>query len=380
MALEAVVFSEGYYFGCGGGGAMAAEAAAGGAWSWSHGYGGGVDQGKGVSHGYGGGVDQGKGVMELVVDDGVVNAFWDGGGGGASSSPVMAAVPGFIEEPDGGNSSVADAAPPPPEHGGAAVVGRDGAAAAPAAAAGRRKRRRARTVKNREEVESQRMTHIAVERNRRKQMNEYLAVLRSLMPASYVQRGDQASIIGGAINYVKEMEQLLQSLEAQRHARRARTDDVAAAALPFEGFFTFPQYSMSATPTTTATAAASATENGNAVAGAGADDEADASGSKPSSVADIEVTMVESHANLKVLSRLRPRQLLRMVAGLQHHRLAVLHLNVASAGHMALYSLSLKVEDDCQLTSVDDIAAAVHGIVETIEQEQQQQQQKQSCS
>jgi hypothetical protein len=32
------------------------------------------------------------------------------------------------------------------------------------------------------------MTHIAVERNRRKQMNEYLAVLRSLMPPSYVQR------------------------------------------------------------------------------------------------------------------------------------------------------------------------------------------------
>uniref|UniRef100_A0A0E0LW34 BHLH domain-containing protein n=1 Tax=Oryza punctata TaxID=4537 RepID=A0A0E0LW34_ORYPU len=361
MALEAVVFSEGYYFGCGGG-AMAAEAAAGGAWSWSH--------------GYGGGVDQGKGVMELVVDDGV-NACWDGGG--ASSSPVMAAVPGFIEEPDGGNSSVADAAlpPPPPEHGGAAVVGQDGAAAAPAPAAGRRKRRRARTVKNREEVESQRMTHIAVERNRRKQMNEYLAVLRSLMPASYVQRGDQASIIGGAINYVKEMEQLLQSLEAQRHARGARTDGVvaaAAAALPFAGFFTFPQYSMSAAPTTTTTVAAAATENCNAVAGA--DDDADASGSKPSSVADIEVTMVESHANLKVLSRRRPRQLLRMVTGLQHHRLAVLHLNVASAGHMALYSLSLKVEDDCQLTSVDDIAAAVHGIVEAIEQEQQQQ----SCS
>lgn len=40
---------------------------------------------------------------------------------------------------------------------------------------------------------------------------------------------------------------------------------------------------------------------------------------------------------------------------------------------------SLQVEEDCQLTSVDDIAAAVHGIVETIEQEQQQQQ-KQSCS
>jgi len=52
---------------------------------------------------------------------------------------------------------------------------------------GRRKRRR-RSCKNKEEVEQQRMTHIAVERNRRKQMNEYLAVIRSLMPPSYVQR------------------------------------------------------------------------------------------------------------------------------------------------------------------------------------------------
>lgn len=50
------------------------------------------------------------------------------------------------------------------------------------------KRKRPRSVKTTEEVESQRMTHIAVERNRRKQMNEHLRVLRSLMPGSYVQR------------------------------------------------------------------------------------------------------------------------------------------------------------------------------------------------
>lgn len=52
----------------------------------------------------------------------------------------------------------------------------------------RRKRRRTRSNKNKEEIENQRMTHIAVERNRRKQMNDYLAVLRSLMPSSYAQR------------------------------------------------------------------------------------------------------------------------------------------------------------------------------------------------
>jgi Helix-loop-helix DNA-binding domain len=53
---------------------------------------------------------------------------------------------------------------------------------------GKRKRRRMKSVKNQEEAENQRMTHIAVERNRRRLMNEYLAVLRSLMPASYAQR------------------------------------------------------------------------------------------------------------------------------------------------------------------------------------------------
>lgn len=52
----------------------------------------------------------------------------------------------------------------------------------------RRKRRRPRVVKNKEEVESQRMTHIAVERNRRKQMTEYLTVLKKMIPSSYFQR------------------------------------------------------------------------------------------------------------------------------------------------------------------------------------------------
>lgn len=55
-------------------------------------------------------------------------------------------------------------------------------------ATGRRKRRRTRIIKNKEEVENQRMTHIAVERNRRRQMNDYLSLLRSMMPPSYVSR------------------------------------------------------------------------------------------------------------------------------------------------------------------------------------------------
>nr|WKE35238.1 basic helix-loop-helix family protein [Rosa persica] len=65
----------------------------------------------------------------------------------------------------------------------------------------------------------QRMSHITVERNRRKQMNEHLTVLRSLMPCFYVKRGDQASIIGGVVDYINELQQVLQSLEAKKQRK-----------------------------------------------------------------------------------------------------------------------------------------------------------------
>lgn len=60
-----------------------------------------------------------------------------------------------------------------------------------AAGKGQKRKRVKRTrpsAKNKEEVESQRMTHIAVERNRRRLMNDHLTALRSLMPSSYIQR------------------------------------------------------------------------------------------------------------------------------------------------------------------------------------------------
>ncbi|OWM62950.1 hypothetical protein CDL15_Pgr020244 [Punica granatum] len=52
----------------------------------------------------------------------------------------------------------------------------------------RRVKGRGKKQQQQEDIENQRITHIAVERNRRKQMNEYLSVIRSLMPTSYAQR------------------------------------------------------------------------------------------------------------------------------------------------------------------------------------------------
>lgn len=106
-----------------------------------------------------------------------------GGGDWSCSSPSM--VPHFNE---------LHLSNPSPEYGGANSPNLDhqelmeSPTTALAMPSARPKRRRSKSRKNKEEIENQRMTHIAVERNRRKQMNEYLSVLRSLMPDSYVQR------------------------------------------------------------------------------------------------------------------------------------------------------------------------------------------------
>ncbi|CAJ1971725.1 unnamed protein product [Sphenostylis stenocarpa] len=214
---------------------------------------------------------------------------------------------------------------------------------------GRRKRRRTKSAKNKEEIENQRMTHIAVERNRRKQMNEYLAVLRSLMPPSYVQRGDQASIIGGAINFVKELEQLLQCMKGQK--RTMENGGGFSDSSPFAEFFMFPQYSTRATQSSRGYPGTCETRNNSW------------------GVADIEVTLVDGHANIKILSKKRPGLLLKMVVGLQTLAFTILHLNVTTVDDMVLTTVSVKVEEGCELNTVDEIAGAVHELSRTVEEE-----------
>ncbi|TKY58535.1 Transcription factor bHLH96 [Spatholobus suberectus] len=218
---------------------------------------------------------------------------------------------------------------------------------------GRKKRRRKpRICKNKEEAETQRITHITVERNRRKQMNEHLAVLRSLMPESYVQRGDQASIVGGAIEFVKELEHFLQSLEARKlqliQQEVAPTNEHTANSKlkqpPFAQFFLYPQYTWSQT-LNKYTSKTKAT------------------------IADIEVTLIETHANLRILTRRSPGQLTKLIAGFQTLYLTVLHLNVTTIDPLVFYSISVKVEEGFQLGSVDGIVTAVHYLFERIEEE-----------
>ncbi|XWS76804.1 hypothetical protein CRYUN_Cryun01aG0209000 [Craigia yunnanensis] len=206
----------------------------------------------------------------------------------------------------------------------------------------RRKRKRTKPAKNKEEVESQRMTHIAVERNRRRQMNDYLNSLRSLMPPSYIQRGDQASIIGGAIDFVKELEQLLQSQEVQKRMRMIEESNNCNNSV-----------------------SKSAMEISQLESGIGSEDrnfEEEVKAESKSGAAEIEVNVIHSHVNLKIRCSRRPGQLLQAIVTLESLRLTVLHLNITSSQISVLYSFNLKMEDDCMLRSANEIAAAVHQI------------------
>lgn len=151
-------------------------------------------------------------------------------------------------------------------------------------------------------------------------------------------QGDQASIVGGAIEFVKELEHHLQSLEGQKFlllqqnggAFDTTTATTAAATAsttkffpptptPFAQFFSYPQYTCSAQLPNKYTSKSNA------------------------AVADIEVNLIETHANIRILSRRRVKQISKMVTGLQTLYLTILHLNITTLDHLVLYSISAKV-------------------------------------
>jgi len=136
-------------------------------------------------------------------------------------------------------------------------------------------------------------------------------------------QGDQASIIGGAINFVKELEQLLQCLKGQQ--RTKENGGGFSDSSPFAEFFMFPQYSTRATQNSRGYPSTCEARNHSWA------------------VADIEVTLVDGHANIKILTKKLPGLLLKMVVGLQTLAFTILHLNVTTVDDMVLTSVSVKV-------------------------------------
>ncbi|GAB2291151.1 hypothetical protein Dimus_025410 [Dionaea muscipula] len=206
-----------------------------------------------------------------------------------------------------------------------------------------RKRKRTRPLKNKEEVETQRMTHIAVERNRRRQMNDHLSALRSLIPSSHVQRGDQASIIGGAIDFVKELEQLLQSLQAKKRMRMAAENaggggDASAASSSSSSStnILFGNHLFKGS-------SSSSLQDQDSARGSCGGRREELAAEKRSPVAEIEAVVIHNHVNLKIESPRRAGQLVSLILALQDLRLTVLHLNITSFQAFLHYSFNLKV-------------------------------------
>ncbi|KAH7679243.1 Porphobilinogen deaminase C-terminal protein [Dioscorea alata] len=186
------------------------------------------------------------------------------------------------------------------------------------------------------------MSHIAVERNRRRQMNEHLKVLRSLTPPFYIKRGDQASIIGGAIEFIKELHQVLQSLEAKKRRKSISPSPTTPSPKPLL-LLPPPQHMSLSLPLDSPQSIDTLKELG-------------ASCNSP--VADVEAKISGSNVLLRTLSKRIPGQVIKIITVLEKLDFEILHLNISSMEDTVLYSFVIKIGLECQL-SVEELALEV---------------------
>ncbi|XP_058103586.1 transcription factor SPEECHLESS-like [Magnolia sinica] len=215
----------------------------------------------------------------------------------------------------------------------------------------------------------QRMSHITVERNRRKQMNQNLSVLRSLMPCFYVKRGDQASTIEGVVNFIKELQHVLQFLEAKK--RKKTYNEVLSprsiplsprppqlssrASLPISPRTPQPtrnydprMHQPSLSPTMVTSHEPFFFENAVGL-----------SANSKSLVANVEVKFsAGSNVLLKTMSHRIPGQVLKIITALEGLSLEILHASIRTVDDTMLNSFTIKIGIECEL-SAEDLAQEI---------------------
>ncbi|KAI3471199.1 hypothetical protein Pfo_027862 [Paulownia fortunei] len=231
-----------------------------------------------------------------------------------------------------------------------------------------------------------RMSHITVERKRRKQMNENLSVLRSLMPCFYVKRGDQASIIGGVVDYINELQQLLQSLEAKKQRKvytevlsprlvssqrpsplsprkpplsprlslpiSPRTPQPSSPYKPWmhqqqPGYLNSPSLPSPVEPSPCNSSTSSINDTVNELVA-----------SSKSAVAEVEVKFAGPNLLLKTVSHRIPGQAVKIVSALEELALEILHVNISTVDETMLNSFTIKIGIECQL-SAEELAQQI---------------------
>ncbi|CAN0902908.1 Transcription factor MUTE [Linum grandiflorum] len=163
-------------------------------------------------------------------------------------------------------------------------------------------------------------------------MNGHLSLLRSLMPSFYVKRGDQASIIGGVVEYIKELQQVLQSLEAKKQ-RKAYTEEPS--------------------PTTS-----SSSSSNNIILNDGDNTIHELVAKSRSSVADVEVKFSGANLVVKTVSYKIPGQVVKIISALEDMCLEILHVSINGVDDTMHNSFTIKIGVECQL-SAEELAQQI---------------------
>ncbi|XP_040994157.1 transcription factor SPEECHLESS-like [Juglans microcarpa x Juglans regia] len=247
--------------------------------------------------------------------------------------------------------------------------------------------------------EQQRMSHIAVERNRRKQMNDSLSVLRSLMPHFYVKRGDQASIIAGVIDYINEMHQVLKCLEDKKHrkvnymsevllspklqAQQVSSPRPSPARSPIK-LPPSPRLNLAVSPrtpqpcnpykpwlhqagylslsTTMATSLEPSPSKSSSYATSSINESTstvnELAANSKSPIAEVEVNFSGPNLLLKTVSPRIPGQAVKIISALQELSLQILHLSIRTVEETVVNSFTIEVGIECQL-SAEELAQQI---------------------
>lgn len=141
---------------------------------------------------------------------------------------------------------------------------------------------------------------------------------------SYIQKGDQASIIGGAIEFIKEMQLVLQSLESKKKRKSLSPSPTPS---PRSLFQLNPSPPNSNSPLNS--------DSSQPVK--------ELSACCNSPVADVEAKISGSNVVLRTLSKRIPGQVVKIVSALERLDFEILHLNISSMEDTVLYSFVIKV-------------------------------------
>lgn len=139
-------------------------------------------------------------------------------------------------------------------------------------------------------------------------------------------KGDQASIIGGVIEFIKELHQVLHSLESKKRRMSLSPSPAPSPRVPLQLISTPPSECNSLIRNTICN------ENVKEL------------GACCNSVAaNVEAKISGSNVVLKTVSRRIPGQIVKIINVLETHFFEVLHLNISSMEDTVLYSFVIKV-------------------------------------